>query len=186
MGSDEAAPTVGVAGPAAAGETAVRKGGGDQGQLAETIGVDQLGDASDPRVEVVDHAQQRRRGRYLLLERLGSGAMGLVYAAYDPDLDRKVALKLVRPTARNRLSGVARQRLLREAQAMARVNHPNVITVHDVGEVDREVFIAMELVVGHTLGDWLEQGRTAETILEVFVQAGRGPGGSARHGPCPP
>ncbi|MCA9698345.1 MAG: serine/threonine protein kinase, partial [Myxococcales bacterium] len=81
-------------------------------------------------------------GRYLVLERLGMGGMGVVYAAYDPRLDRKVAIKLVRPVAEgddNSTGELVRTRLLREAQAMAKLAHPNVVTVHDVGTVDDQV-----------------------------------------------
>ncbi len=94
-----------------------------------------------------------RRGdavdRYVVLGRLGSGAMGVVYAAHDAELDRKVALKLLRPEA-----GGGRDRLLREAQSMARLQHPNVVAVHDVGTAGDQVFVAMELVDGPTLRTW--------------------------------
>ena len=92
-------------------------------------------------------------GRYVLLERLGSGGMGEVYAAYDPQLDRKIALKLLRAGVVSADEGKAR--LIREAQAMARLNHPNVIAVHDVGNFGDRVFVAMEFVDGETLSDWL-------------------------------
>jgi serine/threonine protein kinase len=91
-------------------------------------------------------------GRYIVLETLGSGGMGVVYAAYDPELDRKIAVKLLHPEASSSSRGAdARVRLLREAQAMARLSHTNVITVHDVGTLGSEVFIAMEYVEGCTL-----------------------------------
>jgi hypothetical protein len=94
-------------------------------------------------------------GRYLVLSPLGAGGMGLVYAAYDPELDRKVALKIVRPDAAGgRRAAELRTRLVREAQAAARLSHPNVITIYDVGTVDDEVFLAMELVDGPTLAQW--------------------------------
>jgi eukaryotic-like serine/threonine-protein kinase len=80
-------------------------------------------------------------GRYVLLERIGQGGMGLVYSAYDPRLDRRIALKLLRRTEAP--DPHARARLLREAQAIARVRHPNVVTVHDTGVVDDRVFIAI-------------------------------------------
>jgi serine/threonine protein kinase/tetratricopeptide (TPR) repeat protein len=117
-------------------------------------------------------------GRYLVLERLGAGGMGVVYAAYDPQLDRRIALKLLRRDLGNS-QRTSRVRMLREAQAMARLAHPNVIAVHDVGEVDERVFVAMELVDGSTLKAWLCQrlasGRPAmRAILDVFSQAGRG------------
>ncbi|WP_224372761.1 protein kinase domain-containing protein [Hyalangium versicolor] len=113
-------------------------------------------------------------GRYLLLKRLGEGGMGVVYAAYDPDLDRKVALKLLRPDGVTD-SEDARARLLREAQAMARVSHPNVIPIFDVGMFGDQVFLAMELVEGGTLASWLKEGpRPWREVLERFLAAGRG------------
>ncbi len=109
-------------------------------------------------------------GRYVTLELLGIGGMGQVFCAYDTLLDRKVALKVLRYP-----SGEDRTRLVREAQALARVSHPNVVSVYDVGEVDGEVFIAMELVEGCNLREWLRApDRTAEQILTVFRAAARG------------
>ncbi|MEJ7601245.1 MAG: serine/threonine-protein kinase [Kofleriaceae bacterium] len=111
-------------------------------------------------------------GRYLVLDVLGAGGMGIVYTAYDPQLDRKVALKLVRSRSRGAALGA---RMLREAQAIARISHPNVVAVHDVGTMDDLVFIAMELITGDTLGSWLRvRTRTLAEILTVFDQAGRG------------
>ena len=115
-------------------------------------------------------------GRYLVLSRLGAGGMGVVYAAYDPDLDRKVAIKLLRPRqlkAQGSTSG--RMRLLREAQALARLSHPNVTTVYDVGTAYKQVFVAMEFVDGCTLRDWLYlKPRTLSEILGIFRRAGQG------------
>jgi len=116
-----------------------------------------------------------RVGRYLVLATLGSGGMGVVFTAYDPQLDRKVALKLLRANL-----GVnakeARTRLKREAQAIAQLNHPNVVGVYDVGTTeDGDVYIAMEFVEGDTLTTWLKKWpRTWREILDVFQQAGRG------------
>ena len=110
--------------------------------------------------------------RYVVLERIGSGAMGVVYAAYDPELDRQVALKVLRPEGR-RVEEL-RLRLVLEAQALARLSHANVVTVHDVGTHDGCVFLAMELVDGVTLADWLKQPRSWEEVLRVFIEAGRG------------
>jgi serine/threonine protein kinase len=110
-------------------------------------------------------------GRYMILSVLGSGGMGVVYAAYDPELERKVALKLLRPSA------VAAEcaRLLREARTLARVAHPNVVSVFDVGTHGDEVFVAMEFVEGVTLGRWLSQrARSTRAVLEVFIAAARG------------
>ncbi len=118
-----------------------------------------------------------RLGRYVVLEAIGSGGMGLVLAAYDPELNRKVALKLMRPTKRDRQRerrGKA-GRLLQEAQALAKLAHPNVITVYDVGTWEDRVFVAMELVEGDTLKGWLRsKKRRWDEVLEVFIPAGRG------------
>ena len=108
----------------------------------------------------------RSVGRYLIVEVLGAGAMGVVYRAYDPDLDRALAIKVVGSDARGSTSGAREQaRLLREAQAMARVNHPNVIQVFDVGELATSVYVAMELVDGSTLKAWLVPKRTPAEVL---------------------
>jgi len=115
-------------------------------------------------------------GRYVVLSLVGRGGMGDVYAAYDPELDRKVAVKLLRVKPGNGVSLTeGRQRTLREAQAIARLSHPNVVVVFDVGTFEDKVFIAMEFVEGNTLAYWSEaQPRTWQEILKVFVSAGRG------------
>ena len=100
--------------------------------------------------------------------------MGEVYAAYDPELHRNVAIKLLR-AGRNSDSADGRARLMREAQAIARVSHPNVVVVYDAGTFQNRVFVAMELVPGHTLRYWIhERPRTWPEVLEVFCAAGRG------------
>jgi serine/threonine protein kinase len=116
-----------------------------------------------------------RVGRYLVLSTLGAGGMGVVFSAYDPQLDRKIALKLLRAN----LGGTAKEaraRLKREAQAIAQLNHPNVVGVYDVGETDDgDVYVAMEFVEGDTLTTWLRRWpRTWRDILDVFHQAARG------------
>src|ERR1043165_8907834 len=109
--------------------------------------------------------------RYVVLERLGEGGMGVGYAAYDYGLDRRIALKLVRDHA----GAAARARLMREGQALAKLSHPNVVAVYDIGEHAEEVFIAMELVDGGSLRDWLEaEPRDWRAIVEVFRRAGAG------------
>ena len=111
-------------------------------------------------------------GRYQVRDVLGTGAMGVVYRAHDPDLGRAVAIKLVRDT---RASPSSYTRLLREAQAMARLRHPNVVPIFDVGQVDRAVFVAMPVLEGGTLRRWLRDGsRSFDAILDRFVAAGRG------------
>ncbi len=114
-------------------------------------------------------------GRYLLLHLVGQGGMGMVYAAYDPELNRKVALKLLlAATGAGQGRGLGQARLLREAQAMARLSHPNVTAVHDVGVVGEQIFVAMDLVEGGTLRAWLKQPRAWREVLRVMLQAGRG------------
>jgi tetratricopeptide (TPR) repeat protein len=119
-------------------------------------------------------AEPARVGRFVVLETLGAGGMGVVHAAYDPRLDRKIALKLVKPeVAAAGTNGEAR--LLREAQAMARLSHPNVVQIHEVGAWEGRVFIAMELVAGRSLATWLEvQPRGWREVVHMFAEAGRG------------
>lgn len=111
-----------------------------------------------------------RIGRFVLGRQLGEVGMGLVFEAYDPELDRSVALKVLRASPTVEM----RARLLREARTLARLAHPNVVTVFDVGEEDGRVFLAMELVRGCSLRDWLRAERRWDIILQAFVQAGRG------------
>jgi tetratricopeptide (TPR) repeat protein len=132
-------------------------------------------------------------GRYLILEEIGRGGMGVVYAAYDPDLDRRIAIKVLRGRSDEGSAGSAR--LLREAQALAKLAHPNVIAVFDVGTVPLvpgvpaaaapvtssatgdphadEVFVAMELVPGGTLREAVERKPWRE-IIAAYAAAGRG------------
>jgi predicted Ser/Thr protein kinase len=105
-------------------------------------------------------------GRFRVLERLGAGGMGVVYAAYDPELDRRVALKLVA------VAGAGRDRALAEAKALARLSHPNVVPIYDVGADGDHVYLVMELVPGETLRRWA-RGRRPREILDAYRQAGR-------------
>ena len=108
--------------------------------------------------------------RYVVLERLGAGGMSIVYAAYDPELRRRVALKLLLVDV-----GADQARLLREARAIARLSHPNVVTVFDVGTFEGRVYVTMEYIDGQTLrGWWTETPRTWPEILAVFMDAARG------------
>jgi len=117
----------------------------------------------------------RSLGRYLIVDILGAGAMGVVYRAYDPDLDRALAIKVVGSDADGSTHGAREQaRLLREAQAMARVSHPNVVQVFDVGELDHAVYVAMEFIDGVTLKQWLAARRAPAEVLRIFIAAGRG------------
>jgi serine/threonine protein kinase/tetratricopeptide (TPR) repeat protein len=135
---------------------------------------DGLAEVSDD--DVVDPGT--KIGRYTVLEIIGAGGVGVVYAAYDPDLDRKVALKRLR---RSKLLGQTeavnqrRTRLRREAQALARLSHPNVIPVHEVATFDEQIYVIMEFVEGVTLREWITaQPRSWSEILGMYVQAGRG------------
>lgn len=109
-------------------------------------------------------------GRFVVEGQLGAGAMGVVYAAHDRELDRRVALKVLKGGGDQE----ALLRLQREGQAMARVTHPNVITVHEAGIQGRLVFLAQELLDGGSLRQWLEQPRSQREILDKFIAAGRG------------
>jgi tetratricopeptide (TPR) repeat protein len=115
-------------------------------------------------------------GRYILLQRLASGGMGVVYVAYDPELDRKVALKLVRSDVpSDALARIVRARFVREAQAMAKVSHPNVVPIYDVALLGDRVFLAMELVEGQNGRSWLQTAHPSpKEALAMYLQAGRG------------
>jgi predicted Ser/Thr protein kinase len=110
-------------------------------------------------------------GRYTHLEKLGQGAMGVVYRADDPELGRAVALKLLK-----RPDPELTERLVREARSMAKVNHPNVVAVYDVGVSGDTTYIAMELVEGTTLRAWQNKRHTVAEIVEQYIAAGRGLG----------
>jgi tetratricopeptide (TPR) repeat protein/predicted Ser/Thr protein kinase len=111
-------------------------------------------------------------GRYVLLECVGEGGMGVVHRAYDPALDRRVAVKLLHVSSRH--DARRAMRLQREARAVAQISHPNVVSVHDVSTAGDDVFIAMEFIDGPTLGTWLEKPRSLDEILAVFEQAAEG------------
>ncbi len=112
-----------------------------------------------------------RLGRYVVERLLGRGGMGVVVLAHDPELDRPVAIKVLRPERR----AEDEERLVREARAMARVVHPNVLVIHDVGAADGRIHLAMEYIEGTTLRDWLADAPRSESeILAAFAAAGRG------------
>ena len=114
-----------------------------------------------------------RIGHFTILRQLDQGGMGLIFAAQDEELGRKVALKLLRSALAQ--DSVGRAHLRHEAQALARLAHPNVVTVHEIGEVAGHIFVAMELVEGRTLRAWLKlKKRSWREIVAIFVQAGRG------------
>src|SRR5262245_27800845 len=137
---------------------------GDDGGSGDTTAVsDESVIGSD--VAIADHAPRPTGstiGRFVIVGPLGSGGMGVVHRAYDPVLDRAVAVKVLR-------GSVDRQRLLREAQALARLQHPNVLTVHEAGVDGGEPYLATELVDGDHLGAWLTRApRGRGEILAVF------------------
>jgi len=118
-------------------------------------------------------ATPARVGRFSLLGPVAAGGMGVVYTAYDPQLDRRVALKLLHPEAPR--SEVARERLLIEARALARLDHPNVVPVHDAVTVDDQVVVVMEWVDGKSLASWEgERARSWHEVVAVYRGAGRG------------
>ena len=123
--------------------------------------------------------------RYVIERGIGEGGMGQVLLADDPELKRKVVIKLLHPhlVDPNDSHGT-RSRLMREAQAMAQVSHPNVVPVHDAGAFGDEVFIAMEFIDGHNLADWLRDHRGAawREVLEIYLKAGRGLAAAHRAG----
>jgi tetratricopeptide (TPR) repeat protein/predicted Ser/Thr protein kinase len=133
--------------------------------LADHDGADATRSSTLSDVTIID--------RYRVLRELGRGGMGVTYLAYDEALDRKVAIKLVHPGIQGGIR--AQLRLRREAQALARLAHPNIVHVYEVGAYQERVFIVMECVRGQTLDAWLAAGeRTWPAILDVFRQAGKG------------
>lgn len=121
---------------------------------------------------LLPQAMPQKIGRHIVVAKVGAGGMGIVYSAFDPELNRKVAVKLIRP---DRESETARIRLVREAQAMARLKHVNVVTIHDTGLFEDSVYVVMDFIEGPTLLNWLGDGsRPWRDIVGVFVQAGQG------------
>jgi hypothetical protein len=150
------------------------------GRETESIGGELTGPAPAPATTASSAATELSvrpgdcLGRYTVRERIGGGGIGEVFSAHDPELDRIVAVKVLRP-GRAGESPEAQFRFQREAQAMARLSHPNVVAVYDVGKVGERVYVAMELIEGPTLAAWLaERPRGWREVLEVFLQAGRG------------
>ena len=162
------------------GEKGARTAGPAPHQLANDVTVTAQAHRKAARAgAVADHPgrsleEGARIGRFTVIRELGAGGMGVVMAAYDPKLDRNVAVKLLKPTARGQDRDGLQMRLMREARALAKLNHPNVIAIHDVGSHGDEIFIAEELVDGGDLRAWLaETPRSWSELLDVFRQAGR-------------
>jgi hypothetical protein len=121
----------------------------------------------------LDLAPGTRVGRFVISHEIGRGGMGVVFAARDPHLDRAAAIKLLHSTGGDENAARAQERLLAEARAMARLDHPNIIKVYEAGLYQQETYIAMELVHGETLGQWIKRWQRPWTsVLEVFRQAG--------------
>jgi tetratricopeptide (TPR) repeat protein len=152
----------------AIGETALVVAAGES--TGEESRLTPLRAAGDP----LELAPGTRLGRYVVVRRIGRGGMGTVYAAYDPELDRNLALKLVTVAGEGSVGDEGRARLLREAQAIGGLSHPNVVAVHDVGVHGNHVVIAMEHVEGTSLRAWLAEPRPWREVLPVFLQASRG------------
>jgi len=138
--------------------------------LEETISA---GTPAPPSQSFIELAAGDLIGRYVVLDRIGAGGMGVVYAAYDPELDRKIALKLLRSWA---VPGRrAQSRMQREAQALAKLAHPNVLMIYDVGTHGDRLWLALEHVEGETLAQWLARTpRSWREVVTVMAAAGRG------------
>jgi eukaryotic-like serine/threonine-protein kinase len=108
-------------------------------------------------------------GRYHLLEQVGAGGMGVVWGAWDPELERRVAVKVVKPELTS-----ARERIVREGQALAKISHPHVVPVYDVGVVDDQVYLVMEWVRGETLRAWIARPRAVRDVVRAYREAALG------------
>src|SRR5262252_3618287 len=140
--------------------------------VAAALGPQSTGDGDSHRGRWRPLPKGAAIGRYLILELVGRGGMGEVYAAYDPKLNRKIALKLLNERATTPLSAA---RFSREAQAIARLSHPNVVAIYDAGDFNDRLFLAMEFVDGQTLAEWLRsEPRSWREIRDVFAACGAG------------
>src|SRR4051794_8043291 len=128
-------------------------------------------------LDALASGRQTRVGRYQLLEIVGAGGMGVVWGAWDPELARRVALKLVHPRME-----AARERILAEGQALARLSHPNVVPVYDVGVIEDHVYLVMEWIQGTTLGAYASSGARLRDVVEAYRQAGEGLAAAHRAG----
>ena len=137
---------------------------------AVLVHVDRCPSCAEVIASLARDAGPRGVGRYQLGRVIGSGGMGVVHEGWDPELRRRVAVKLVRP---ERSDDAAHARMLREARALARISHPNVVAVYDVGEHGGEIYVATELIDGETMATWCE-GRSSREIVDAWVQAARG------------
>ena len=194
--SRRAAPEAGISGEEATQAVSVKaRDVGISGQEATLFGAARdvgisgqeatlIGEAGAARTTPTSRREMPAKiGRYLVIEPIGEGGMGVIFAAYDPQLDRKVAIKLVRPAYTETSGGEAQARLLREAQALAKLRHPNIVTVYEVGAFGDEVYVAMEFVDGVTLRTWqFEHARSWREAVRVYMAAGRGLAAAHRAG----
>lgn len=150
---------------AAAAETEVPRIGErpEADQLARAVARTRIGN------QLFSKAERVHLGRYHLLEMVGAGGMGVVWGAWDPELERRVAIKLVKATMQ-----AARDRIQLEGQALAKLSHPNVVTVYDVGVVDEQVYIVMEWVRGQNLRAYCRVPRALREIAAIYRSAGEG------------
>ena len=166
---------------AGSGSAELKLGVGDPAEPTQVYPADSSPDADAPANRLLPesgpHGAPSKVGRYVVLDVLGMGGMGVVCTAYDPKLDRKVALKLLRRrVGKGTRSSTGRARLVREAQALAKLSHPNIVTVHDVDTTpDGRIYMAMEFVRGRTITQWLSAVKPGwREILEVFAEAAQG------------
>jgi len=153
-------------------------GDADDSLRASTLSDSQAdAQAEDDAVDALRFERGSVIDRYIVIDRIGAGAMGVVYTAYDPRLDRRIALKVMH--ARGGAQADVVTRVLREAQALAKLSHPNVVAVYDANVVGDAVYLTMELICGVSLTRWLKQApRGVAEVLRVFIEAGRGLAGA--------
>lgn len=144
--------------------------------LAKTALSDDIGSAQTGTAPTAP-TQRKRIGRFTIQRELGRGGMGAIFAAHDDRLERDVAIKVLHHDGPD-----ARQRLVREAKALAKLQHPNVVTIFEVGEENEDVYIVMEMVHGRTLRDCLKDERDWQSTLALLDQAGRGLAAAHRAG----
>ncbi|MCA9661124.1 MAG: serine/threonine protein kinase, partial [Myxococcales bacterium] len=153
-------------------------------QFANPLDAGGDGDVDGPLAQMMmaklfpSQIQRPKIGRFDLLEFLGEGGMGAVYLAYDERLDRRIAIKFLRAADDAR----AQARLLREAQALARLSHPNIVAVYEAWEEEGRVHVAMEYVAGMSLADWQAEPRPWRALVDAYRQAGEGLAAAHRAG----
>jgi tetratricopeptide (TPR) repeat protein len=135
---------------------------------------------SSPRArETAELNAGQRLGRFVIERTIGAGGMGTVFAARDPDLDRPVAIKVLHAGTGDR---ARQQRLLQEARAIARIRHPNVVIVHEIGEHEQRLFVVMERIEGPSMREWLAIGRGVDETIAILAGAARGLAHAHSHG----